>query len=183
MDSFFGCCTNRGGEAANFASRQQNRASAYETSPVRPLQRGHASAAGDSVIKISQMPSTVPSPSSSSSPALGPEPHGAPDSSRHSGAKLPGSPTKCGVGIVFRPLYDPEPSLSVWTVAPDSPAGELGGFEKGDILTHVGDKDVRGLPPQDVAPLIVGPEGTIVRLKFSRGGREKLEVALPRKWG
>lgn len=54
---------------------------------------------------------------------------------------------------------------------PGSPAA-LAGIKSGDQIVKVGDKDVKGLTPDQATALIQGPEGTHVTLTIQRGADE-----------
>jgi C-terminal processing protease CtpA/Prc len=45
-------------------------------------------------------------------------------------------------------------------------------LEEGDILRYIDGKDVRGLVPEDVRPLILGKPGTFVTLSVQRGNTQ-----------
>mmetsp|Transcript_55 Transcript_55/g.122 ORF Transcript_55/g.122 Transcript_55/m.122 type:complete len:169 (-) Transcript_55:1340-1846(-) len=78
----------------------------------------------------------------------------------------------CGVGIVF--AVDIEGALEVASVIPGGPADECGLIQRGDILHRVNDLDVWCKSPEFVQKLVVGREGTSVRLGFSLQGSEDI---------
>eukprot|EP00961_Rhodomonas_salina_P258081 3488233-Rhodomonas_salina.1 len=54
-----------------------------------------------------------------------------------------------------------QPGIS--SLLPGSPALRSGLVEVGDVLQNVDGRDVRGMNPDEVRPLIVGRSGTFVR--------------------
>ena len=98
----------------------------------------------------------------SPSPKLRPSkftPVGANDSDKHSVPET----ELAGVGIVFREEVD---GLKVKSCIPDGPAMQCGRLEVDDTLVSVDQVDVRNLDSLQLAPLILGPAGSTVRLGF-----------------
>ena len=96
------------------------------------------------------------------SPKLRPSkftPVGANDSVKHSVPET----ELAGVGIVFRDEGD---GLKVKSCTPDGPAMRCGRLEVDDTLVSVDQVDVRNLDSHQLAPLILGPAGSTVRLGF-----------------
>mmetsp|Transcript_1684 Transcript_1684/g.3799 ORF Transcript_1684/g.3799 Transcript_1684/m.3799 type:complete len:145 (-) Transcript_1684:119-553(-) len=98
--------------------------------------------------------------------------------------QLGGKVGLCGVGVVFKPLAAPDGrvQLQVYSVAPASPAERSGLIMPEDILTHVDGKSVTEMSAEQVAPLVVGPIGTEVTLRFRRGA-EEFDATMYRVWG
>eukprot|EP00293_Proteomonas_sulcata_P013039 CAMPEP_0184290374 /NCGR_PEP_ID=MMETSP1049-20130417/2650_1 /TAXON_ID=77928 /ORGANISM="Proteomonas sulcata, Strain CCMP704" /LENGTH=188 /DNA_ID=CAMNT_0026597517 /DNA_START=227 /DNA_END=793 /DNA_ORIENTATION=- len=77
--------------------------------------------------------------------------------------------SQCGIGVVFR--MDSHGALVVDSLVPGGPAWESstnGGLQVGDVLQTVDGKNVYRWPVAQLAPLLLGPEGTIVRLGVQR---------------
>lgn len=99
-------------------------------------------------------------------------PHGAP----------PGGGGKpVGVGIVFQP--DSTGALHVKSLAVGGPADKSGQVQVGDVLHEIDSHHVYRKPVAQLAPLILGQEGTAVRLGLQRGNLQRLVyVELRRGW-
>eukprot|EP00960_Hanusia_phi_P028439 747415-Hanusia_phi.AAC.6 len=78
----------------------------------------------------------------------------------------------CGVGIIF--AVDIEGALAVAAVIKGGPADDCGLIQRGDILHKVDDHDVWCKSPDFVQKLVVGREGSSVRLGFSLQGSEDI---------
>jgi C-terminal processing protease CtpA/Prc len=76
-----------------------------------------------------------------------------------------GPPKLVGVGVR---LTDNFPHCVAEFVR-DGPAHRCGQIEPGDHLLEVDGEDIQKLPIAQIAAKIVGPEGSELRLKFSRG--------------
>jgi carboxyl-terminal processing protease len=74
--------------------------------------------------------------------------------------------TGIGIYLTFSSGY---PQIS--GTVPGSPAA-LAGLKAGDQITKVGDKDTKGITPDQATTLIQGPEGTSVTLTVQRAGEE-----------
>ena len=89
-----------------------------------------------------------------------------------------------GVGIVFQP--DSTGALHVKSLAVGGPAEESDLVQIGDVLHEIDGHHVYRKPVGQLAPLILGQEGTFVRLGLQResaGGVSKLvDVQLRRGW-
>jgi C-terminal processing protease CtpA/Prc len=79
-----------------------------------------------------------------------------------------GSVVGIGVGLAL----DSNHNLCISSLLPGSPAKRSGLLEEGDILRYIDGKDVRGLVPEDVRPLILGRPGTYVTLSVQRGNTQ-----------
>lgn len=79
-----------------------------------------------------------------------------------------GSVVGIGVGLAL----DSNHNLCISSLLPGSPAKRSGLLEEGDILRYIDGKDVRGLVPEDVRPLILGRPGTFVTLSVQRGNTQ-----------
>lgn len=77
--------------------------------------------------------------------------------------------SQCGIGVVFR--MDNHGALVVDSLVPGGPAWESstqGGLQVADVLQTVDGKNVYRWPVAQLAPLLLGPEGTTVRLGVQR---------------
>jgi hypothetical protein len=102
------------------------------------------------------VPFSIPRPGSSDGPAAGAE-----------GLLNPlRSLAACGVGINFRVADTGD--LEVESIAKLGPAERTGKIKIGDQLTRVDGRFIRGLPVSRVAPMVLGPAGTLVELSFKR---------------
>jgi len=72
---------------------------------------------------------------------------------------------KCGVGIVF--ASDGQGGLLVKGFVPRSTA-QNGVIQEGDLLLQVDGTDVQRWPVSQIAPLMLGPPGSSVTLRFGR---------------
>jgi carboxyl-terminal processing protease len=72
-----------------------------------------------------------------------------------------------GIGTVLDTLED---NFIIIQVLKDSPA-EKAGIKAGDIITKVDDKDITGMPSEQVIDLIKGPAGTKINLSVLRDGK------------
>ena len=79
-----------------------------------------------------------------------------------------GSVVGIGVGLAL----DSNHNLCISSLLPGSPAKRSGLLEEGDVLRYIDGKDVRGLVPEDVRPLILGRPGTYVTLSVQRGNTQ-----------
>jgi hypothetical protein len=92
---------------------------------------------------------------------------------------IPGKPV--GVGIVFQP--DSTGALHVKSLAVGGPAEQSALVHIGDILHEIDGHQVFRKPASQLAPLILGQEGSRVRLGFSREKFPRLiYVDLRRGW-
>ena len=86
-----------------------------------------------------------------------------------------------GVGIVFQP--DSTGALHVKSLAAGGPAEKCGLVQVGDVLHEIDGHHVCRKPVAQLAPLILGQEGTVVKLGLQRGSLERLVfVELRRGW-
>mmetsp|Transcript_76448 Transcript_76448/g.124275 ORF Transcript_76448/g.124275 Transcript_76448/m.124275 type:complete len:170 (+) Transcript_76448:87-596(+) len=86
-----------------------------------------------------------------------------------------------GVGIVFQP--DSTGALHVKSLAVSGPAEKCGLVNVGDVLHEIDGHLVYRKPVAQLAPLILGQEGTVVRLGLQRGNLQHLVfVELRRGW-
>lgn len=86
-----------------------------------------------------------------------------------------------GVGIVFQP--DSTGALHVKSLAVGGPAEKCGLVNVGDVLHEIDGHHVYRKPVAQLAPLILGQEGTVVRLGLQRGNLQRLVfVELRRGW-
>lgn len=86
-----------------------------------------------------------------------------------------------GVGIVFQP--DSTGALHVKSLAVGGPAEKCGLVSVGDVLHEIDGHHVYRKPVAQLAPLILGQEGTVVRLGLQRGNLQRLVfVELRRGW-
>mmetsp|Transcript_19108 Transcript_19108/g.62993 ORF Transcript_19108/g.62993 Transcript_19108/m.62993 type:complete len:181 (-) Transcript_19108:976-1518(-) len=77
--------------------------------------------------------------------------------------------SQCGIGVVFR--MDTHGALVVDSLVPGGPAWESsssGGLQVGDVLQTVDGKNVYRWPVAQLAPLLLGPESSTVRLGVQR---------------
>ena len=92
--------------------------------------------------------------------------------------------SQCGIGVVFR--MDGHGALVVDSLVPGGPAWESstqGGMQVGDVLHEIDGHHVCRKPVAQLAPLILGQEGTVVKLGLQRGSLERLVfVELRRGW-
>ena len=121
-------------------------------SSTRPTRRREEEADGAGA----GVPFSIPRPDSSDGPAAGGE--GLPNPLRSLAA--------CGVGINFKVADTGD--LEVESTAKLGPAERTGKIKIGDQLTRVDGKFVRGMPVSRVAPMVLGPAGTLVELSFKR---------------
>jgi hypothetical protein len=77
-----------------------------------------------------------------------------------------------GVGIVFQP--DSTGALHVKSLAVGGPAEKCGLVNVGDVLHEIDGHHVYRKPVAQLAPLILGQEGTVVRLGLQRGNLQRL---------
>lgn len=77
-----------------------------------------------------------------------------------------------GVGIVFQP--DSTGALHVKSLAVGGPAEKCGLVSVGDVLHEIDGHHVYRKPVAQLAPLILGQEGTVVRLGLQRGNLQRL---------
>ena len=89
---------------------------------------------------------------------------------RQQPSPLAGNGEVVGIGIGL--ALDSEHSLCISSLLPGSPALRSGLLEEGDILRYVDGKDVRGLTPEQVRPLILGQTGTFVTVSVQRGNTQ-----------
>lgn len=91
---------------------------------------------------------------------------------------------KKGVGMYVEPAYADggagkvQVGLRVKGLLPGSPAAESGEVTVGDMLVQVEGQSVGGLKLKQLAPLLLGEEGTVVRLVLStpEGGVKEVEL-------
>jgi len=76
------------------------------------------------------------------------------------------------VGIGIGLALDNHNNLCISSLLPGSPALRSGLLEEGDILRMVDAKDVRGMTPEAVRPLILGRSGTFVTVSVQRGNTQ-----------
>ncbi|KAJ1486673.1 hypothetical protein T484DRAFT_1943079 [Baffinella frigidus] len=72
----------------------------------------------------------------------------------------------CGLGIAFKP--NKQGTLTVKRLVPGGPAALAGTVESGDALHAIDGVNVIGMEKPQVADLLVGPQGSTVRLRFLR---------------
>ncbi|EKX47659.1 hypothetical protein GUITHDRAFT_106648 [Guillardia theta CCMP2712] len=100
---------------------------------------------------------------------------------------------KVGLGIAFQQMValnqDPRPKLAVKSLAIESPAFHSGQIEEqeGDVLISIDGRSVRGMTGAEIAPYILGPQGSWVELSFERGAinggaLKVVNVSLQRRW-
>mmetsp|Transcript_31357 Transcript_31357/g.74524 ORF Transcript_31357/g.74524 Transcript_31357/m.74524 type:complete len:187 (+) Transcript_31357:142-702(+) len=80
--------------------------------------------------------------------------------------------SQCGIGVVFR--MDTHGALVVDSLVTGGPAWESstnGGLQVSDVLQTVDGKNVYRWPVAQLAPLLLGPEGTTVRLGVQRSSK------------
>ena len=82
-----------------------------------------------------------------------------------------------GVGIVFQP--DSTGALHVKSLAVGGPAEKCGLVNVGDVLHEIDGHHVYRKPVAQLAPLILGQEGTVVRLGLQRGNLQRLVFVRP----
>jgi C-terminal processing protease CtpA/Prc len=82
-----------------------------------------------------------------------------------------------GVGIVFQ--QDSTGALHVKSLTPGGPAEKCGLVNMGDVLHWIDGHYVYRKPVALLAPLILGLEGTVVRLGLQRGTLEGLVYVRP----
>mmetsp|Transcript_12398 Transcript_12398/g.28594 ORF Transcript_12398/g.28594 Transcript_12398/m.28594 type:complete len:309 (-) Transcript_12398:110-1036(-) len=70
--------------------------------------------------------------------------------------------------------------LRIVSVTPGGTAGASRRVGPGDILVHVNNRPLRGLKPEEIAPLVLGPVGTSLRVGILRNGKF-FEVDLVRR--
>jgi C-terminal processing protease CtpA/Prc len=97
-------------------------------------------------------------------------PKPAPGVPRQQAAPLAGSGEVVGIGIGL--ALDSEHNLCISSLLPGSPALRSGLVEEGDILRYVDGKDVRGMTPEQVRPMILGKTGTFVTVSVQRGNTQ-----------
>jgi C-terminal processing protease CtpA/Prc len=76
------------------------------------------------------------------------------------------------VGIGIGLALDSEHNLCISSLLPGSPALRSGLLDEGDILRYVDGKDVRGMTPEQVRPMILGKTGTFVTVSVQRGNTQ-----------
>jgi C-terminal processing protease CtpA/Prc len=76
------------------------------------------------------------------------------------------------VGIGIGLSLDNASNLCISSLLPGSPALRSGLLEEGDILRYVDGKDVRGMSPEQVRPIILGKTGTFVTVSVQRGNTQ-----------
>ena len=143
-----------------------------DTSTRRGRGRGSRGASGEDVGRDeTRQKAFPPSPTHSSS---GQEsPLGAP-------------PAKKGVGMYVEPVYSDggagkvQIGLRVKGLLEGSPAALSGRVSVGDSLVQVEGISVGGLKLKQLAPLLLGPEGTVVRILLRSEGGEDKEVEIQR---
>jgi hypothetical protein len=96
---------------------------------------------------------------------VNPQQHGQP-----AWQNMPGKPL--GVGIVFQP--DSTGALHVKALAAGGPAERCGLVNVGDVLHEIDGHHVYRKPVAALAPLILGQEGTVVKLGLQRGTLQRL---------
>ena len=74
--------------------------------------------------------------------------------------------TYVGIGVQYSYVND---SALILRVFKSSPA-ENAGLKAGDIITEIDGTDVKGLDSEQIKELVLGEEGTVVKLKIDRGG-------------
>lgn len=85
----------------------------------------------------------------------------------------PSSQRYSGIGArIQQPQPNTQTLPEITQVFPDSPA-QKAGVQMGDRIKNVDGKDVTGLTAEEVANLIKGPEGTVVRLVIVHGTQER----------
>ncbi|MCR6544126.1 S41 family peptidase [Dehalobacterium formicoaceticum] len=72
-----------------------------------------------------------------------------------------------GVGMY---INESKGQIQVVRPIPGSPA-EKAGLKEKDIITHINDKDIKGLTSSETAAKVRGPEGTKVKITVMRGGQ------------
>jgi hypothetical protein len=85
-------------------------------------------------------------------------------------APLSGSGEVVGIGIGLG--LDSDHNLCISSLLPGSPALRSGLLEEGDILRYVDGKDVRGMTPEQVRPMILGHTGTFVTVSVQRANTQ-----------
>jgi len=107
---------------------------------------------------------------------------GANDHARRSLSQDPiNDNSSCGVGINFKP--DVSGALYVHSLVPGSPAALDGLITEGDRLEQVDGQYVYRCSLKQVSTVLLGREGTLVRLTMQRptgGGTERIETVLRR---
>jgi len=96
-------------------------------------------------------------------------PRQAPGVPRQQAAPLSGSGEVVGIGIGL--ALDSELNLCISSLLHGSPALRSGLLEEGDILRYVDGKDVRGMTPEQVRPMILGQTGTFVTVSVQRSNK------------
>lgn len=94
----------------------------------------------------------------------------APGVPRQQVAPLSGSGEVVGIGIGLG--LDSDHNLCISSLLPGSPALRSGLLEEGDILRYVDGKDVRGMTPEQVRPMILGHTGTFVTVSVQRANTQ-----------
>mmetsp|Transcript_72718 Transcript_72718/g.151920 ORF Transcript_72718/g.151920 Transcript_72718/m.151920 type:complete len:144 (-) Transcript_72718:11-442(-) len=95
----------------------------------------------------------------------------APQHAKENGSSLKGQyGHQAGVGIIFQKQATPDPrGLLVERCSLGGPAENSRRVHHGMLLTHINDVDIRGMPANKIAPLIIGPLGSEVSLCFQDG--------------
>eukprot|EP00290_Baffinella_frigidus_P003977 CAMPEP_0180168182 /NCGR_PEP_ID=MMETSP0986-20121125/32541_1 /TAXON_ID=697907 /ORGANISM="non described non described, Strain CCMP2293" /LENGTH=227 /DNA_ID=CAMNT_0022119557 /DNA_START=33 /DNA_END=714 /DNA_ORIENTATION=+ len=75
----------------------------------------------------------------------------------------------CGVGVVLV-LHPPSGCFSVKRTIADGPAHRAG-LLQGDILTRIGAQPLTNFPKERLPSLLLGPEGSSVRIAYLRDGQ------------
>ena len=109
-----------------------------------------------------------PNPQMQQRPQAPPKP--APGVPRQQVAPLAGSGEVVGIGIGL--ALDSDHNLCISSLLPGSPALRSGLLEEGDILRYVDGKDVRGMTPEQVRPMILGHTGTFVTVSVQRANTQ-----------
>jgi carboxyl-terminal processing protease len=82
-----------------------------------------------------------------------------------------------GLGVEVRGEKN---GLRILSVVPDSPAAKAG-VQEGDVITDVDGRTLKGMPTEEAANTLQGPDGSAVRLVVERGGKGGVCFSLIRR--
>lgn len=111
-------------------------------------------------------------------PAAAPRALPPPPAEEH---QVPRPPRAAGIGVVLERV-DGETDVFVKSIAPGGAAERDGRVQAGDEVHAVDGVSVRGLPLEDVLRLVLGPEGSQLRLRLRRPApRPASKILTPRR--
>jgi carboxyl-terminal processing protease len=82
-----------------------------------------------------------------------------------------------GLGVEVR---GEKAGLKIVSVVPESPAANAG-LQDGDVITQVDDKPLKGLPAEESANLLQGPDGSTVKIVVERDAKAAIRYSLVRR--